>query len=145
MERRLISSSLTGLKHFLASEAQVTFLESFPIIVPCVSVEPEECRLRSCRGDELVWHDGQCHQLASTGPCDPGSWLVLEDIIRGQPRLVCQQRRCRGSGVWWADTCACVETRVRSGLDWPCAETETLMVSPYGDGVCAYHQDSVRY
>ena len=110
-------------------------------------MEPGECEVRTCRGDELVWHDGQCHQLAATGPCQPGAWLVLQALVRGRPRLECQQRRCEGGGVWWAENCSCVEpTMLRSGLAWPCGEAETLMVSPYGDGVCAYHeeQDKVR-
>ena len=52
--------------------------------------------------------------------------------------------------MWWAADCSChgaEDTRVRAGagLQFPCKEAEQLVVSPYGDGVCSYTPDDVRY
>ena len=56
--------------------------------------------------------------------------------------------------MWWAAGCSCHragDTRVRAGAGlqgagmFPCQEAEQLVVSPYGDGVCSYTPDDVRY
>ena len=59
--------------------------------------------------------------------------------------------------MWWAAGCSCHragDTRVRAGAglqgagagqQFPCQEAEQLVVSPYGDGVCSYTPDDVRY
>ena len=70
-------------------------------------------------------------------------------------RLTCEERRCEAEAVWWAAGCSCHragDTRVRAGAglqgagqQFPCQEAEQLVVSPYGDGVCSYTPDDVRY
>merc|ERR1712088_989399 len=36
-----------------------------------------------CAGDKIPF-EGGCHQLASTGPCQPGHWLLLVEVEEGQ-------------------------------------------------------------
>jgi len=99
-------------------------------VVPC---EEEE-------GESVLWSDGKCYQLASTGPCEAGHWLVLTSSPGLGYYPHCQERDCPQDEVLWSPTCSCFPTQanntLRSHLS-PCSDGERLLVSPYGDGVCA--------
>ena len=100
------------------------------------------CSVATCEGDQIPWVDGQCYQLASTGPCDQDQWLVLDNIVDGLPRATCQNRRCGDTGVWMSQNCTCVTPKVTSRNSFSvstgglCEDGEVILVSPYGDGVC---------
>ena len=106
-------------------------------------------RVSPCEGDTIPWSDGQCYQLASTGPCPSGQWLVLENIVDDEPVVTCQDRKCGAEHVWWSENCTCVsldndnDVKLKSGLGSPCADNELLMVSPYGDAVCGVIDDDL--
>merc|ERR1712113_288341 len=36
-----------------------------------------------CPGDQIPFEDG-CYQLATTGPCQPGHWLLLVEVVDKQ-------------------------------------------------------------
>ena len=105
-----------------------------------------ECEKEGIEG--VAWSDGECYQLASTGPCQTGDWLVLDISPRESQALTCRQRDCPQEEVWWSPSCSCFPlnqtARPKSGLESPCQPSERLLVSPYGDGVCAPTEDSVR-
>ena len=114
------------------------WLEQFPASQSLCSpggVEP-------CLGEEgqegVVWSDGNCYQLATTGPCPPGHWLVLDSLTQPQ----CQQRECPEDEVLWTASCSCYSLqtnktlRLKSDQLTPCQDGERLVVSPYGDGIC---------
>ena len=95
-------------------------------------VEEEECT-----GDRIAYKGG-CWQLASTGPCGPGRWLVLQEVAGGGARAECQGRRCKMDQVWWATSCSCLappRAALRAGAG-PCGEGGQVLVSPYGEGLC---------
>merc|ERR1712115_319550 len=93
-----------------------------------------------CSGDQIPFEDG-CYQLATTGPCQPGHWLLLVEVVDKQvvdKQVVaeCKPRKCPEEEVWWTKTCSCLgRASVRSSN--PCGENGELMVSPYGDGICS--------
>jgi len=113
------------------------------------------CQVRNCSGDSLLWLDGKCYQLASTGPCMEGSWLVLDSIADGQqPIMKCKNKKCN-DGIWWPKTCSCIKEPVllkaqhihlsnKQNLVNPCDEDEQILVDPYGDGVCGCKDNFVR-
>merc|ERR1711899_329449 len=92
-----------------------------------------------CSGDKIPFEDG-CYQLAATGPCQPGHWLLLVEVVDKQnvdKQVVaeCKPRKCPEEEVWWTKTCSCLgRASIRSSN--PCGESGELMVSPYGDGIC---------
>merc|ERR1712209_402771 len=102
-----------------------------------------------CAGDQISF-EGGCYQLATTGPCQPGHWLLLVEVVDKQnvdKQVVdkqevdkqevaeCKLRKCPEEEVWWTKTCSCLgRASVRSSN--PCGENGELMVSPYGDGIC---------
>merc|ERR1712212_1236902 len=93
-----------------------------------------------CPGDQIPF-EGGCHQLASTGPCQPGHWLLLVEVKDGQVVAECQERKCQETEVWWQPSCSCIgNATVRTGLN-PCGDDGQLMVSPYGKGVCSYPEE----
>ena len=94
-----------------------------------------------CLGDEIPF-EGSCHQLASTGPCQPGYWLLLVEVKDGQVVAECQERKCEEtSEVWWQPSCSCLgNATVRTGVN-PCGEEGQVVVSPYGQGICSYPAD----
>ena len=94
-----------------------------------------------CPGDQIPF-EGGCHQLASTGPCQPGHWLLLVEVKDGQVVAECQERKCKEeTEVWWQPSCSCIgNATVRTGLN-PCGDDGQLMVSPYGKGVCSYPEE----
>merc|ERR1739848_403934 len=47
--------------------------------------------VQKCLGDKIPF-EGSCHQLASTGPCQPGHWLLLVEVKDGQVVAECQER-----------------------------------------------------
>merc|ERR1712110_327567 len=96
-----------------------------------------------CIGDEIPF-EGSCHQLASTGPCQPGYWLLLVEMGDGQVVAECQERKCEEtSEVWWQPSCSCLgNATVRTGVN-PCGEEGKVVVSPYGQGICSYPADTV--
>merc|ERR1711953_1421204 len=93
-----------------------------------------------CSGDQIPFEDG-CYQLATTGPCQPGHWPLLVEVVDKQvvdKQVVaeCKPRKCPEEEVWWTKTCSCLgRASVRSSN--PCGENGELMVSPYGDGICS--------
>merc|ERR1712088_620642 len=92
-----------------------------------------------CPGDQIPF-EGGCHQLASTGPCQPGHWLLLVEVKEGQVVAECQERKCKEeTEVWWQPSCSCLgNATLRTSLN-PCeAEEGQLMVNPYGEGICSY-------
>merc|ERR1712110_146677 len=91
-----------------------------------------------CYGDKIPF-EGSCHQLASTGPCQPGHWLLLVEVKDGQVVAECQERKCEEtSEVWWQPSCSCLGNgTVRTGVN-PCGEEGQVVVSPYGQGMCGY-------
>merc|ERR1719402_1594402 len=57
--------------------------------------ESGECiPTRECLGDSLPWSDGKCYQVASRGPCEAGSWLVLDGVVNGRPVMKCELQMC---------------------------------------------------
>merc|ERR1712158_202961 len=96
-----------------------------------------------CLGDEIPF-EGSCHQLASTGPCQPGYWLLLVEVKDGQIVAECQERKCEEtSEVWWQPSCSCLgNATVRTGVN-PCGEEGQVVLSPYGQGICSYPADTV--
>jgi len=114
----------------------------------------KRCEVPVCEGDQLPWVDGKCYQLASTGPCQEGSWLVLDSVVNDVPILKCKNKRC-SEGVWWPKTCSCIKESVMlksQSLDFsniadfvsPCGDKEELLLSPYGDGICGCKPNHVR-
>ena len=105
----------------------------------CVErVEEEEQEFTAnCTGDE-VFFEGGCHQLASTGPCEAGQWLVLVAVLEGQVEAECRARRCGEQEVWLSGSCSCLPatTATRSKVEEYCGEGGEVLVSPYGEGVC---------
>merc|ERR1712228_163611 len=99
--------------------------------------------VQKCLGDEIPF-EGSCHQLASTGPCQPGHWLLLVEVKDGQVVAECQERKCEEtSEVWWQPSCSCLgNATVRTGVN-PCGEEGNVVVSPYGQGICSYPADTV--
>jgi len=97
--------------------------------------------VQKCLGDEIPF-EGSCHQLASTGPCQPGHWLLLVEVKDGQVVAECQERKCEEtSEVWWQPSCSCLgNATVRTGVN-PCGEEGQVVVSPYGQGICSYPAD----
>merc|ERR1712203_1279346 len=92
-----------------------------------------------CPGDKIPF-EGGCHQLASTGPRQPGHWLLLVEVKEGQVVADCQQRKCQEeTEVWWQPSCSCLgNATLRTSLN-PCeAEGGQLMVNPYGEGICNF-------
>merc|ERR1712113_1288252 len=88
-----------------------------------------------CSGDQIPF-EGGCYQLATTGPCQPGHWLLLVEVVDKQVMAECKPRKCPEEEVWWTKTCSCLgRASVRSTN--PCGENGELMVSPYGDGICS--------
>merc|ERR1712177_181221 len=108
-----------------------------------------------CPGDQIPF-EGGCYQLATTGPCQPGHWLLLVEVVDKQDvdkqevdkqevdkqvvdkQVVaeCKPRKCPEEEVWWTKSCSCLgRASVRSSN--PCGENGELMVSPYGDGICS--------
>ena len=120
-------------------DGEVSFVEWLSSSQPRGSVDGT-CSVATCEGDKIPWVDGQCYQLASTGPCDQDQWLVLDNIVDGLPRATCQDRKCGDTGVWWSQNCTCVTPQFSSRNDFTvvtdCADGEVMMVSPYGDGIC---------
>merc|ERR1711936_1161193 len=108
--------------------------------VPAISTMPTVPKTNhlGCIGDEIPF-DGSCHQLASTGPCQPGHWLLLVEVKDGQVVAECQERKCEEtSEVWWQPSCSCLgNATVRTGVN-PCGEEGHVVVSPYGQGICSY-------
>jgi len=114
----------------------------------------EQCQVPVCEGDMVPWLDGKCYQLASTGPCQEGSWLVLDSVVDGNPIMKCKNKRC-SDGIWWPKTCSCITESVllkSQKLDFsnissfvsPCGANEEILVSPYGDGICGCQPNHVR-
>jgi len=130
------------LRQRFGDDEDVGFLEWLSSSQPRGSVDGT-CKVATCEGDKIPWVDGQCYQLASTGPCDQNQWLVLDNIVDGLPRATCQDRKCGDSGVWWSQNCSCVIPQFTSRNDFTvltdCADGEVLFVSPYGDGICSSH------
>jgi diphthamide synthase (EF-2-diphthine--ammonia ligase) len=113
-----------GFEEWLGEFTQRTTTDESGVCIPALQ----------CEGDSLPWNDGNCYQLASRGPCDVGSWLILEEIVDGEkPVMKCQKQRCEDTGVWWPETCSCVG-RGRSDV---CGDGQGIAVGPYGEGVCA--------
>merc|ERR1712088_247214 len=112
---------------------------------PTVSTVPtvQKTNHLGCIGDEILF-EGSCHQLASTGPCQPGHWLLLVEVKDGQVVAECQERKCEEtSEVWWQPSCSCLgNATVRTGVN-PCGEEGKVVVSPYGQGICSYPADTV--
>merc|ERR1712038_1280927 len=90
-----------------------------------------------CSGDQIPF-EGGCYQLATTGPCQPGHWLLLVEVVDKQEvdkqvvdkQVVaeCKPRKCPEEEVWWTKTCSCLgRASVRSSN--PCGENGELMVS----------------
>merc|ERR1712088_761553 len=76
--------------------------------VPAISTVPtvQKTNHLGCIGDEIPF-EGSCHQLASTGPCQPGHWLLLVEVKDGQVVAECQERKCEEtSEVWWQPSCS---------------------------------------
>merc|ERR1712212_1104895 len=98
-----------------------------------------------CPGDQIPF-EGGCHQLASTGPCQPGHWLLLVEVKEGQVVAECQERKCQEeTEVWWQPSCSCLgNATVRTGLN-PCGEEGEMMVSPYGQGICSYPEEQADF
>merc|ERR1712013_650563 len=71
----------------------------------------EQCQVAVCDGDMVPWLDGKCYQLASTGPCQDGSWLLLDSVVDGNPIMKCKDKRC-SDGIWWSKTCSCITESV---------------------------------
>merc|ERR1711936_979237 len=95
-----------------------------------------------CPGDQIPY-EGGCHQLASTGPCQPGHWLLLVEVKEGQVVAECQERKCQEeTEVWWQPSCSCLgNATLRTSLN-PCeAEEGQLVVNPYGEGICSYPEE----
>merc|ERR1711899_288869 len=118
-----------------------------------------------CSGDQIPF-EGGCYQLATTGPCQPGHWLLLVEVVDKQEvdkqgvdkqevdkqnvdkqnvdkqevdkQVVaeCKPRKCPEEEVWWTKTCSCLG-RASVRSSNPCGENGELMVSPYGDGICS--------
>ena len=118
-----------------------------------------------CSGDQIPF-EGGCYQLATTGPCQPGHWLLLVEVvdkeevdkeevdkqevdkqefdkqevdkqdIDKQVVAECKPRKCPEEEVWWTKTCSCLG-RASVRSSNPCGENGELMVSPYGDGICS--------
>merc|ERR1711962_273284 len=70
-----------------------------------------------CFGDQIPFEDG-CYQLATTGPCQPGHWLLLVEVVDKQEvdRQVvaeCKPRKCPEEEVWWSKTCSCLGRSLR--------------------------------
>eukprot|EP00092_Neocalanus_flemingeri_P008052 GFUD01008690.1.p1 GENE.GFUD01008690.1~~GFUD01008690.1.p1 ORF type:complete len:1006 (-),score=224.49 GFUD01008690.1:142-3159(-) len=114
----------------------------------------EQCQVATCSGDKLPWLDGKCYQLASTGPCEEGSWLVLDSVKDGQPIMKCKNKKCN-DGIWWPKTCSCIKqptTYTAHNLDFanipnfvsPCEENEQVLLNPYGEGICGCIDNHVR-
>merc|ERR1712088_268889 len=101
----------------------------------------QETNHLGCLGDEIPF-EGSCHQLASTGPCQPGHWLLLVEVKDGQVVAECQERKSEEtSEVWWQPSCSCLgNATVRTGVN-PCGEQGKVVVSPYGQGICSYPAD----
>merc|ERR1712088_710878 len=99
--------------------------------------------VKKCLGGEIPF-EGSCHQLASTGPCQPGHWLLLVEVKDGQVVAECQERKCEEtSEVWWQPSCSCLgNATVLTGVN-PCGEEGKVVVSPYGQGICSYPADTV--
>ena len=119
------------------------------------SEKPSDCwPVMECEGKEgtegVTWSDGECYPLASTGPCQPGHWLVLGDSHGPGYSLKCQARDCPEEEVWWSPDCTCFPptlnqtARPKSGLESPCGDGQMLLVSPYGYGVCAFTENALR-
>ena len=92
-----------------------------------------------CRGDQIPF-EGGCHQLASTGPCQAGHWLLLVEVKEGQVVAEGQERKCQEeTQVWGQPSCSCLgNATLRTSLN-PCeVEEGQLMVNPYGEGICNY-------
>merc|ERR1712088_263837 len=95
-----------------------------------------------CPGEQIPF-EGGCHQLASTGPCQPGHWLLLVEVKEGQVVAECQERKCKEeTEVWWQPSCSCLgNATLRTSLN-PCeAEEGQLVVNPYGEGICSYPEE----
>lgn len=131
------------------SPTSVSIKKTVPLLSKTTAVQIESNNVTStnpvCEGDTIAWSDGQCYQLASTGPCSTGQWLVLDSIVNGKPRATCQDRKCGADHVWWAENCTCVslhsgdgEVKLKTGLESACAEGEIILITPYGDGICAF-------
>jgi len=113
----------------------------------------EQCKVPSCEGDMLPWLDGHCYQLASTGPCEDGSWLVLDAVLEGEPIIKCRSKKCN-KGIWWQKTCSCIQetalfkaqniTNIPKNIS-PCEKNELVLLSPYGDGICGCKDQHMRY
>merc|ERR1712038_2039969 len=101
-------------------------------------------RLCSKMSRNEIPFEGSCHQLASTGPCQPGHWLLLVEVKDGQVVAECQERKCEEtSEVWWQPSCSCLgNATVRTGVN-PCGEEGQVVLSPYGQGICSYPADTV--
>merc|ERR1712088_1221909 len=99
--------------------------------------------VQKCLGDEIPF-EGSCHQLASTGPCQPGHWLLLVEVKDGQVVAECQERKCEEtSEVWWQPSCSCLGNATVRTVVNPCGEEGQVVVSPYGQGICSYPADTV--
>ena len=99
-----------------------------------------------CPGDQVPF-EGGCHQLASTGPCQPGHWLLLVEVKEGQVVAECQERKCvEETEVWWQPSCSCLgnATARTAGLN-PCGEEGEVMVNPYGQGICSYPEEQGNF
>jgi len=101
-----------------------------------IVLEAEE----ECESDKIPFQGG-CYHLASTGPCNPGEWLVLLSVTEeGVPEIQCQPRKCPETQIYWGQDCTCLKPSVNSGdLDDEtrvCGEGGEVLVSPYGEGVC---------
>ena len=98
----------------------------------------------TCPSDSMSWIDGECYQLASTGPCEDSQWFVLDSIVDGRPVVKCKDRKCEEESVWFSKACSCVpldledsNVTLKTGMESLCQEGTQIVVSPYGDGVCA--------
>ena len=116
------------------SPSKVSIKKTVPLLSKSTAVEIESNITgdHGCVGDTIPWTDGQCYQLASSGPCPDGQWLVLDSIVNGKPRATCQDRKCGSEHVWWAENCTCVslhagEVKLKTGLDSPCDEGEIIL------------------
>merc|ERR1712123_11556 len=130
------------------SESFTTWIASFE------RRSSKQCQVPVCDGDMLPWLDGKCYLLASTGPCQKGSWLVLDSVVDGKHIIKCKSKKC-SDGVWWPKTCSCVKDSAllkSQSLDFanisnfvsPCDVNELLLLNPYGDGICACKDRHVR-
>jgi len=101
----------------------------------------KDCSVNTCKGDELIWHDGQCYQAASTGPCIENEWLLLQNIIENRPVLRCKSRRCSENEVWINCTCVDISQKLArlDLLGSVCGEGNgwDILISPYGQGICS--------